>query len=67
VGGVIIYQGGSMKYEIVESNVGIEDLEKQVKTMIGLNWEPLGGVSVAISESDEYRYYSAAQAMIKKD
>jgi len=55
-----------MKYEIVEVNTCIEDLDAQVNKMIELGWKPQGGVSVAMSESDEFRYYSAAQAMVKE-
>ena len=29
------------------------------------NWQPFGGVSVSLSESDDYRYVVFAQAMVR--
>lgn len=30
-----------------------------------LDWQPFGGVSVSLSESDDYRYIVFAQAMVR--
>lgn len=40
-------------------------LEEVVNSEIAEGWEPLGGVSVSLSESEEYRYERYAQAMTK--
>ncbi len=55
-----------MKYKIIEE-CNLEDLEININKLITDGWEPLGGVSLSLSESDDYVYKSAAQAMIKRE
>ena len=40
-------------------------LESIVRERMSQGWQPMGGVSVALSESDDFRYVVYAQAMIK--
>jgi hypothetical protein len=54
-----------MEYKIIEMCTS-DDLEIAVNENIAQGWEPLGGVSVSLSESDDYRYEVIAQAMIKR-
>lgn len=54
-----------MEYKIIEMCT-VDDLEIAVNENIVQGWEPLGGVSVSLSESDEYRYEVMVQAMIKR-
>ena len=55
-----------MQYIVIEE-ISVEDLAKGVNKMIADGWRPQGGVSISLSESPEYQYYAAAQAMIKED
>ena len=52
-------------YKIIEMSTA-DDLEIAVNEHILQGWEPLGGVSVSLSESDDYRYEVMVQAMIKR-
>ena len=54
-----------MEYKIIEMCTAY-DLEIAVNEHILQGWEPLGGVSVSLSESDDYRYEVMVQAMIKR-
>ena len=54
-----------MKYKVI-ANSSLETFEQEVNNHIKQGWELLGGVSVSISESDEYCYMLYAQAMTKK-
>jgi hypothetical protein len=47
--------------------MNIEDLNEKVGELITTGWEPLGGISVSLSESDDYEYFVAAQAMTYDD
>ena len=51
-----------MKYKIVTDS-DIKKLIDKVNQEISNGWIPLGGISVTLSESDEYCYFEAAQAM----
>lgn len=42
-----------------------QELESIVRERMSQGWQPMGGVSVALSESDDFRYVVYAQAMIK--
>jgi hypothetical protein len=53
-----------IEYKIVRSN-DVEDIDFLVENALADGWQPLGGVSVSLSESDEYRYIEYAQAMVK--
>ena len=55
-----------MKYQVIE-DVTTEALSIRVNELIENGWLPLGGVSCSLSESDEYQYYSACQAMTYTD
>ena len=52
-------------YKIIEER-GTDELEESVIKEIKEGWQPLGGVAISLSESDEYSYYVCCQAMIKK-
>lgn len=54
-----------MKYQIVEC-AKTEELSTKVNEEISKGWKPLGGVAIGLSESDEYAYFTIAQAMIKE-
>ena len=54
-----------MKYRVVEAT-SCEVLGEIVNKLISEGWEPTGGVSISLSESDEYEYFVAAQTMIKR-
>lgn len=51
-------------YNVVTSIDYESDLVDKVNACIADGWEPLGGVSVTLSESDDYRYVIFAQAMV---
>ena len=55
-----------MKYKAIETGT-VEGLTEQVNELIKEGWEPIGGVSTSLSESDEYQYSCVAQALVKKD
>ncbi len=40
-------------------------LTKQVTQALCEQWQPIGGISVALSESDDFRYVVYAQAVIR--
>lgn len=42
-----------------------QEIESIVRKRMSQGWQPMGGVSVALSESDDFRYVVYAQAMIK--
>ena len=52
-----------MEYTIL-SDYGVQDLIKQVKSLIDQGWEPLGGISISVA-GDGYlgKFF---QAMIKR-
>jgi hypothetical protein len=54
-----------MEYKAIECGT-MEELNAEIAKMISDGWEPTGGVSIALSESDDYQYYAAAQAMVRK-
>ena len=54
-----------MDYTIVVQTDLIE-FTKRVLCLLQAGWELQGGVSIAVSESDEYKYTYYAQALIKK-
>lgn len=51
-------------YVVVTAHAS-DDLETSVRERMAQGWQPMGGVSVALSETDDYRYVVYAQAMIK--
>lgn len=53
-----------MKYKAIEEE-SVEALTDSVNQHIAEGWFPIGGVSVSLSESDEYRYVRMAQALVK--
>tara|TARA_Y100000310_G_C20193560_1_gene583601 strand:+ start:337 stop:507 length:171 start_codon:yes stop_codon:yes gene_type:complete len=55
-----------MKYIAIECET-VEVLTEEVNAMIEDGWEPLGGVSTTLSESNDYQYFCVAQALIKKE
>lgn len=55
-----------MQYLIIEET-NTDNLAEEVNKKIIEGWRPQGGVSITLSESDEYQYYSAAQAMVRED
>lgn len=54
-----------MDYTIVVQTDLIE-FTKRVLGLLQAGWELQGGVSISVSESDEYKYTYYAQALIKK-
>lgn len=52
-------------YIVVTRQNDIEGFNAAVRKFLAEDWEPLGGVSVSLSESDDYRYIVYAQAMVK--
>ena len=52
-----------MKYLAIEAAT-INELNYIVNEKIKEGWKPVGGVSVTLSESDEYQYFMASQAMV---
>lgn len=52
-----------MEYEILKDDSWIK-LQELVNIKLKGGWKLQGGVSVALSESDEYRYVIYAQAII---
>jgi len=55
-----------IEYEIV-SDPTQEGVVKETTRLLNLGWELVGGVSVSISESDDYAYTEYAQALRKTD
>ena len=55
-----------MKYLAIEA-LTIKDLNDQVNERILDGWKPIGGVSVSLSESEEYRFFVVSQAMVTND
>jgi hypothetical protein len=53
-----------IEYEAVEAP-SVDALNEEIKRMIKDGWSPIGGVSVSLSESDDYQYFVAVQAMIR--
>ena len=53
-----------MEYECIEEIDAIT-LNEQVNLKLSMGWRLHGGVSVSVSESDDYRFVVFAQAMIK--
>ncbi len=51
-----------MRYIAIEEPT-IEALNDKVNDMITGGWRPIGGVSISLSESDDYLYFVASQAM----
>ena len=54
-----------MKYTVV-GHGSLKTLIEEVNKFIVRGWEPIGGISATISESDEYHYSEYAQAMTKE-
>lgn len=54
-----------MDYTIVSSDDLIK-FQKRVIELLAVGWELQGGVSVSVSESDEYKYIYYAQALVKR-
>lgn len=55
-----------MKYLAIEA-LTIKDLNDQVNERILDGWKPIGGVSVSLSESEEYQFFVVSQAMVTND
>ena len=55
-----------MKYLAIEAPT-IKDLNDQVNERILDGWKPIGGVSVSLSESEEYSWFVVSQAMVTND
>lgn len=53
-----------MTYNILAASTSVE-LVALVQAAIADGWQPLGGVSVTLSESDDFRYVMYAQAVVK--
>ncbi len=53
-----------IKYDILTSDES-DALPVLVNKGISEGWQPLGGVSVSLSESEDYQYIIFAQAMVK--
>jgi hypothetical protein len=54
-----------MEYKAIECQT-TEQLIGEVNRLIADGWEPIGGISASLSENDEYQYFVAAQAMIRR-
>ena len=54
-----------MEYDILEGG-SVEDLARQVNEKMQEGWEPIGGASSSLSETDESQYFVITQSMIKK-
>jgi len=54
-----------MLYVVVEQ-YSSDELVDEVNKLIAEGWEPLGGVSITLSEDAEDRFFKAAQALIKR-
>ena len=52
-----------MEYLVISVN-DIETLETEVNILLDKGWKLQGGVSCALSESDDYRYERYAQALV---
>lgn len=48
----------------VLTSIDEQHLTNQVNKAISEGWTPFGGVSVSLSESDDYRYVLYAQAIV---
>lgn len=57
--------GQKIEYVILESTTSADDLRAVVNAAPTEGWQLQGGVSVALSESDYYRYALYAQAMTR--
>lgn len=61
-----------MKYKIIEHGAfakvesATDEVERQVNMQIADGWEPVGGVSISVCVFESRRYYTAAQALVKK-
>ena len=55
-----------MDYIVVNEGT-IEEVVKKVNQRIRQGYEPIGGIAITLSESDEYSYFDVAQAMVKKE
>ena len=55
-----------VKYKAVEAG-SVDELNIEVNILISDGWLPLGGAAVSLSESDEYQYFVATQAMTKTE
>ena len=51
-------------YIVVHEN-DAKKLSDTVQSLMGCGWQPVGGVSVSSSESDDYKYIVFAQALVK--
>ena len=54
----------SLKYRVLLAT-SCDELEAMVAELIIDGWKPLGGVSISITEFDEYCYDYYAQAMVR--
>jgi len=54
-----------MKYDIVETCIGHNELTKLVNERIKLGWEPIGGPIISGNNCGNRHWYQAYQAMIK--
>lgn len=52
------------QYRVVMTGV-LDDCVEKVNDLIKESWKQLGGISISISEGDEYLYSHYAQAMTK--
>jgi hypothetical protein len=55
-----------MKYQILFDDDN-NQLAKRVEAWLDAGWELQGGVSVTLSESDDYRYIMFAQAIVLRE
>ena len=53
-----------IEYAVIEA-MNVKDLAEEVNKKIADGWTPIGGVSVSLSESDNYQYYATAQALTR--
>lgn len=53
-----------LEYKIISDNEP-DAMQKSVNDCLGQGWQPLGGVSCGISESDEYYYTLYSQALVR--
>lgn len=51
-------------YKILHA-LNFDVLADLAKESIEEGWQPLGGISVSLSEADEYRYEAMAQAVVR--
>lgn len=57
---------GLIEYTVVTATNDPEELTNEVRELIQEGWEPVGGVAVGGSESDEYEYLTFCQAMVRR-